>query len=132
MAILLAGLAPLVSTPAKQEPVRNSITYSVGKDGVRAAVTLVKKDKAESEITILAKSSSGGALLAAQCSAPDSTGVVKLDIASAAIPAGTTGIILTVGCNVSENKTQSFVFTLQNGSWAADQASRVKPVGSCE
>jgi hypothetical protein len=132
LAILLAGLAPLVSTSPKQTPVQNSITYSLGKDGVRTAITLVKKETSESELTILAKSSSGTSLLASQRSTPDQTGVVKLDIASGAVPTGTTGIVFTLQCNMNDSRTQNFTLTLQNGSVAADQATKAKPVGTCE
>jgi hypothetical protein len=113
IAILLAGLAPLLSA---RRGAGNVFTYSYGKDGIRATVTLVESGTTESEIELLAQSPSSIILIGAQRAEADFNGVARLDLTSAPIPAGTTDVSVKIRCDAKTTKAQTFLIPLQRPS----------------
>jgi hypothetical protein len=108
-AIILAGLAPLLTTPPHQS-LSNSISYSFGKDGVHVTAILGPLRGVESELDIVAQSESGQTLIAAQRSAPDSNDGVKLDVTSVSIPNGTIALNVVLRCNA--NASEEHILTV--------------------
>ena len=112
-AIILAGLAPLLTARTAHHETRNSLTYSYGKDGIHATVSLAEPSGTESEIAIAAQSASNETLIAAQRATADFSGVVRLDVTSSAIPVGSTGVSMSIHCDVKSNKVQNLVIPFQ-------------------
>jgi len=113
VAILLAGLAPLLTARSAHHETGNSLAYSYGKDGIHATVILARPSGTESEIEIVAQSGSNETLIAAQRATADLSDVVRLDVTSTAIPKGSTGVSMSIRCDVKSNKAQNLVIPFQ-------------------
>jgi hypothetical protein len=109
-AILLAGLAPLLTAGSSPDEM-GRLAYSYGKDGVHATLTL--SQTSEAQVEIVAQSTSGGTVIAAQRAAADASGLVHIDITSTPIPSGSTGVQVTVRCGANLAKAQSLDILFQ-------------------
>jgi len=132
-AILLAGLAPLLTarTPSADA---GKLAYSYGKEGVRATLTLLQAEGTEAEVEIIAQSASGGTLVAAQRAAADSSGLVRLDLTSAAIPPASTGVRVSIRCGIKLDKEQGLVIPFQRTTTnsSAQNAQATLTVITCQ
>jgi hypothetical protein len=112
IAILLAALAPLLTARTPTEET-GRLAYSYGKDGFQATLTLLQTRGTEAQVEIIAQSLSGGILIAAQRAAADSSGFVRFDLTSTVIPASSTGVQVTIRCDVKLDREQSLVIPFQ-------------------
>jgi len=132
-AILLAGLAPLLSVRSSPDET-GRLVYSYGKDGIHITLTVSQTSEAQAEI--VAQSTSGGTLIAAQRATADASGLVRIDMTSTPIPLGDTGVQITVRCGVHLAKAQSVDIPFQrpptNPSGANAPSTQASQLFSCQ
>lgn len=122
VAILLAGLAPLISV-IYPEPIVPHASLSYGKDGVRATINLQGNAHTMSGVSVFALLPNNEILIAAQRVDADSHGSVRLDINSASLPTGSIGFRVSLICDIKNNLKTEFVVPLQQSLQAADRPS---------
>ena len=127
LAIILAGMSPLASTDNAGSG--RVLSYSLGKDGIRVTAVLARPPRTVGELRVFASLPSGVSLLAAQRAFADQQGLIRMDISSAPVPSATTGITISMSCDVSDkSKRQEFVLSLQS---AVDKVIPIESSSQC-
>lgn len=96
LAVVVAGAVPILTFIPESPKAAQGITYSLGKDGVRAATFLATKPNSIAELQIFGVDANGSSLLAAQRSAADVAGALKLEAATTGLSAGFSAVEIRV------------------------------------
>lgn len=99
VAIILAGLAPFLTARSTPKEIKNSFTYSYGKDGILASAALTLPKNRTVKLDVVAESPTGQASIASQLSVTDINGSVKMSLSGAA-PTGTNRVDFILLCDV--------------------------------
>jgi hypothetical protein len=129
LAVLAAGSAPLLSL-ACRPAVQNGLTYSFGKDGIKASASFAQPPQTLSEIRIISQEPAKETVIAAQRSAAGADSAVKLE-ASGSLPATSTGVRIVVACDVSKTGQESLAIALPQTAGAASGPDKVTSVQGC-
>jgi hypothetical protein len=121
LAVLAAGCAPLLSL-ACRPAVQNALSYSFGKDGIKASASFTQPPQTLSEIRIISQEPSKETVIAAQRSAAGADSAVKLE-ASGSLPVTSTGVRIVVTCDASKNLQQEVTITINPAGGAASAAT---------
>jgi len=128
-AIALAGISPLASGDQSRDATATgkSLLYTYGKEGVHVTATLPEDAGTIGEVRISALLSNGESVIGVQRVVSDSQGVMRFDVTSAAIPAGSTGVKIGLTCDSKNNRKQDVVISFQQPT----DKPTVKDLNSC-
>jgi hypothetical protein len=129
VAVLAAGCAPLLSL-ACRPAAPNALSYSFGKDGVKASASFTQAPQTLSEIKIISQEPAKETVIAAQRSAAGTDSAVKLE-ASGSLPATSTGVRIVVTCDVSKTGQESLAIALLQTVGAASVPDKVTSIQGC-
>jgi hypothetical protein len=129
LAVLAAGCAPLLSL-ACRPAAQNGLSYSFGKDGIKASASFAQPPQTLSEIRIISQEPAKETVIAAQRSAAGADSAVKLE-ASGSLPAASTGVRIVVTCDVSKTGQESLAIALPQTAGAASGPDKVTSVQGC-
>jgi hypothetical protein len=91
--------------------VQNGLSYSFGKDGIKASASFTKPPQTLSEIRIMSQEPSKETVVAAQRGLAAADGSVRLE-ASGTVPAASTGLRILITCDASKNIQQDILINL--------------------
>ena len=129
LAVLAAGSTPLFSL-ACRPAIQNGLSYSFGKDGIRATASFANPPQTSSEIRIVSQNRAKETVIAAQRSFAGADGAVRLE-ASGSVPAGSTGLRIVITCDATKNSQQIISVALPKSPGAASTPERLTPIKGC-
>jgi hypothetical protein len=126
LAVLAAGSTPLLSL-ACRPAIQKGVSYSFGKDGIRASASFASPPQTLSEIRIVSRKSGKETVIAAQRSFAGADGTVRLEV-SGSVPAGSTGLRIIITDDTTRNREETIPIAPPQSPGAASGPGNLTPV----
>ncbi|MEO6911971.1 MAG: hypothetical protein ABI158_13725 [Edaphobacter sp.] len=115
LSLFLADFALLKSSGSQMSPSKaGTLSYSYGKEGLHVSLAILKSSSSVSELKAVAQLPNGELLVGVQQNNEETTGVARLELNTATLPADTRSLRLVFTCDVSKGKPRQLDLPIYN------------------